>query len=431
MSLFLKAVIQLYSSSKKSEVFASVTDRLHHSSLHLTSQKELTLRQILRDRARLIFNILKNINHYKIKDDDGSGLIFVSSVLSTRKQNEIRFLLKGDVSKASAFPLLPEKDPSKRFTPINVYIENLKDVMLCLLSIFDFNQYELYPLTSFFKYKNCLIYVSVRELHIFNTYSPAFYLLSLLKLESAKKYVYTGNAPLNQKWNQGLFHGVTYVCSNPIQALELEEMRKQKFVILKNVEVRVGSNLSQLYLERAPKDFKYKVGFFSEGWWLRRPGDDFSLEDEELLERHVQSKVSDRAALEVQLFERLMRVCKANCLTLSFYPHPCEDRARARGFVGPFDKFIDNDICCYGSKVRGISNFFEVECGVTMLSDSSIITDRSSCDLKTLFCSEDMLNNSINDSGFKYFVKLVKKDCEFEIESLSRLDDIITEGISL
>ena len=130
MSLFLKAVIQIYASSKKSEVVASVIDRLHHSSLHLTSQKKLTLRQILRDRARLIFNILKNINHYKIKDDNGSGLIFVSSVLSIRKQNEIKFLLKGDASKMNAFALIPEKILEETLAPLNIYIENLRDIVL-------------------------------------------------------------------------------------------------------------------------------------------------------------------------------------------------------------------------------------------------------------------------------------------------------------
>ena len=232
MSLFLKAVIQIYSSSKKSEVIASVIDRLHHSSLHLTSQKKLTLRQILRDRARLIFNILKNINHYKIKDDNGSGLIFVSSVLSIRKQNEIKFLLKGNASKMNAFALLPEKIPEETLAPLNIYIENLRDIVLCLLSLFDLNQYELYPLVDFFKFKNCLVNFSVRELHIFNTYSPAFYLISLLEIKPGKKFVYAGNAPLNTKWNQGLFHDVTYITSNPIQASELRELSERKISYL-------------------------------------------------------------------------------------------------------------------------------------------------------------------------------------------------------
>ena len=44
-----------------------------------------------------------------------------------------------------------------------------------------------------------------------------------------------------------------------------------------------------------------------------------------------------------------------------------------------------------------------------MLPDSSIITDRSSFGLKTLYCSEAMLNESIKDPGFKCFMKLIKK----------------------
>ena len=198
-----------------------------------------------------------------------------------------------------------------------------------------------------------MVNFSVRELHIFNTYSPAFYLISLLEIKPGKKFVYAGNAPLNTKWNQGLFHDVTYITSNPIQASELRELSERKLVIFENVEILGGSNLNQLYLEAAPKIFKYKLGFFSEGWWLRRAGDGFALEDNNLLARHMESKSSDRAALE-GLFECLLRVCKDKDLTLSFYSHPCENnRAKARGFAGPFDKFIDSQMCFYGSKVQG------------------------------------------------------------------------------
>ena len=46
--------------------------------------------------------------------------------------------------------LLPEKILGETLAPLNIYIENLRDIVLCLLSLFDLNQYELYPFRRLF-----------------------------------------------------------------------------------------------------------------------------------------------------------------------------------------------------------------------------------------------------------------------------------------
>lgn len=425
MSFYLKTLTRFYFFDEKNEYVCSIKNRLVHASSSRISQKKMTLREILRDRMRLIFNIGKNLWFHKIKDENDSGLIFSSTVLSEKAKREIKYRLKGEASKKNPYALLPQKCSNRASVPLIVYKEYLKDVALSFLSLFDLNQYELYPLFEFFRYKNCLINTDVRELHIFSTYSPSHYLLSLLDLDSADKYVYAGNAPLNSKWNHGVFKNINYVTSNPIQVKEIRKLNVSKSLVFYDVKILQGVNLNQLYLKDASKNINYKIGFFSEGWWLRRPGDGFTIEDPLLLKKYLDLPRNDRANTEIKLFERLLRLARDHNIPLAVYPHPSEERAVSKGFTSPYEDWIDDEVCFYGAKMHGISNFFEVAVAVTMLPDSSIITDRSSVGLKTIYCSELMLNKQVTEPSFTCFRKIVKSECEYELDKFEDLDKFL------
>ena len=140
---------------------------------------------------------------------------------------------------------------------------------------------------------------------------------------------------------------------------------------------RLFTFLAVLALAAMPAIQRYDVGFFSEGWWLRRDGDGFSIEDAESLRRHLLLPEQPKARMESQLFAHLARKAKDAGFSLALYLHPCEERATGRGFEHPYAELIDDETCFYGTKKDGISNLREVGLAVTMLPSASIITDRS------------------------------------------------------
>jgi hypothetical protein len=204
-------------------------------------------------------------------------------------------------------------------------------------------------------------------------------------------------------------------------------MKKELRVLIDNgdfnllcSEIIIGENTNIYKLKKFSKEKKFTIGFFSEGWWQRDMSNaGFSIEDSVRLVEHLKLPLSARASTEIKLFDLVYKLAKKYKYTFSLYLHPCEERALKKGFIPPYLKKIDDETCLLGTKESGVSNFYEVKVGVTMLPSSSIITDRSSEGLKTFFLSNQMLvKHAINHGAGK----LYKDVNEIEIVSFEGLD---------
>ena len=418
--LFLSLLCRLYLDDKQGRHIKHIRSRLFHLRSSRASQRPMSTSDIARDRLRLIYHMLKNIRYFDNECTSRTGSYLVSPLSSAKVDQYANVIVN---AKPDLCTVMPAAGQSK--LNLQRMASYFSDLLLSLLGFFDLNHYELYPLYSFFRKRNVITAGDVAELHIFGFYNPSCYLLCSLPHQSIETYVYSGNAPLNYPHKHGYFKGLRFVVSNPSQAKEIEILNDRGDIILKDTEVLLGKNHNQSALAEMPVVQRYDVGFFSEGWWLRRDGDGFSIEDVQTLRRHLLQPKQPKARMESQLFTHLARATKDAGFSLALYLHPCEERAIGRGFDHPYAALIDDQTCFYGTKKDGISNLHEARLAITMLPSASIITDRSALDMATLYCSRSMLMQHDIDEKFE---KLYRADTEREFNDLAELDRIIASS---
>lgn len=415
--LFLSLLCRRYLDDKHGRHIRHVQSRLVHLYSSRGNRPPLGTKEIARDRSRFVFHMLKNILYADNECISRQGAYIISPISSPNVEQYAPVIATDSTSLCL---LIPSRGKSKlilrRLWPY------LSDLLFSLLAFLDFNRYELYDLYNFFRKRNVIIAGNVRELHVFGFYNPSCYLLCCEPHPGAEIYVYSGNAPLNYPHKHGYFKGLHLVVSNPSQAKEIEILDDRGAVSLEDTQVLLGRNHHASALAAMPTAQRYDIGFFSEGWWLRRDGDGFSIEDAAMLRSHLQRPKQAKARMELMLFEHLANRAKRAGHTVALYLHPCEERAISRGFDHPYTRWIDDQTCFYGMKAEGISNLHEAALAVAMLPSASIITDRSAIDMPTVYCSRSMLEQHEIDEVFE---KLYEAKTEQAFGDLDELDRII------
>lgn len=353
------------------------------------------------------------------------GVYFLDTVSNSAQSEKLKGVLISSFGDRQPFCLLENHAIAKSFP---FYFYSILNFLFSFLSVLDLSSYRLYPLYQFFRLRESSRLHRPVEFHLFSTYYLPFYMLINARVACEKLYVYMGNSPLCFVYKYGVYENLSLVLSNQSQKKDLLALISEKLFHLPGSTITIGVNTNVERLKNFSKEKKYSIGFFSEGWWQRDMSNNgFSVESSNALLKHLEKPLCAKAKLEVELFQVLYEYARVHGLTFALYLHPCEERAFEKGFLSPYLKKIDSKICHLGSKDAGVSNFYEVDIGVTMLSSSSIITDRSSEKLKTIYLSNHMLDEYEVIHRAK---KSYKDDNEIEVSSFKELESTLLRALS-
>ena len=406
---FYKVVIFFYCKEKHTDPLIFLKGRTRFI-------KNMSLMSRFKDRIKFIYHMAQNVFYHQLKVQTEDDVYFWNTVINCEKNKEAKSLLKSRSLKSEPFTLVKSYKVVKSF---RFYSQAIANFFFSFLSLLDYGKYELYPLHHFFRLRSAIHFQSPKEIHLFSTYYLPFYLFINSNFGKSQLFVYMGNAPLNFVYKYGTYVNLTMVLSNVSQEKELQALIERGDIDLKYSVAVVGSNTNIDKMKGFSKTVKYRLGFFSEGWWQRNLTNGFSIEDPKSLREHLKSPFTNRASVEIKLFNYIYEYARKNRISFSLYLHPCEERALKNGFIPPYLEKIDDSICQLGTKESGVSNFYEVEIGITALPSASIVTDRSSEGLKTLFLSNQMLDkHNINHDAEKLYTDVN----EIEITSFEDLE---------
>jgi hypothetical protein len=258
-------------------------------------------------------------------------------------------------------------------------------------------------------------------LHVFSTYYLPYYLLVNSNVVSVDVFIYFGNAPLNFPYRYGCFKSTSVYFANKGQFEEAKILRDRGVLEFDSYSIATAGSKA--------KEYSWDLGFFSEGWWLRRSGDGFSIENVDALKKKLaKNRPLKAASLEFDLLGLAVNFAKENNLRLAIFLHPSECRMVEKGISSPYLKFIDNENIFIGENILGISDFASAKIGITMLPSSSIITDRGALGLKTMYLNSLYLEKY---SLFHQFEKLYVAETDIPVSHINDFPIALFDNFSI